>query len=168
MKYLLLFSFLLSCGFSATAQKFIQMEKYGSAKVKKYYIGDELTYKLKEFPDTWTTSVIEDIVMEENLVIFSNRTVNLKELISIRSFEPARWSAPIAKNLYRFGLSWGVLSLLAPLAGTPLTWAAAIVPAVAFVTGFLLKKIFRHRTYKLGKKRWLRMLNMNQELRIGP
>jgi len=169
MKYLLFLFLLCSALCPASAQRFIQMEKYGSAKVKKYYIGEEITYKLKEFPNDWTTSVIEDIVMEENIIIFNNRTVNLDELIAIRSFKPSRWSVPVAKNLYRFGLSWGVLSLLSPLAGTPITWAAAIVPAVAFATGFLIKSIFKHRSYKLGKRRWLRMLDMNQELnRIGP
>lgn len=165
MKPTLYLLFLLYCIVPASAQKFIQMEKYGSAKVKKYYLGDQLTYKLKEFPDTWTTSTIEDIVMSENIVIFNNRSVNLSELIAIRSYKPSRWSVPIARSLYRFGLSWGVFSLLGPLAGFPLTWAAAIVPAAAFTTGFLIKSIFKHRTFRLGKRRWLRMLNMNQPIR---
>ena len=169
MKYLFLLLIIFWGASDLSAQKFIQMEKYGSAKVKKYYIGDELTYKLKEFPNDWTTSTIEDIVMEENIVIFHNRIIKLDELIAIRSFKPSRWSVPISKNLYRFGLSWGVFSLLGTLVDTPLTWAAAIVPATAFATGFLIKSIFKHRTYKLGKRRWLRMLDMSQQIqRIGP
>ncbi len=166
MKYLLFTLFLLFGTFSTSAQKFIQMEKYGSPKVKKYFIGEEITYKLKEFPDDWTTSIIEDIVMEENLVVFNNRTIKLDEITTIRSFKPARWSVPISKNLYRFGLSWGFFSLLGPLVGFPITWAALIVPATAYTTGFLIKNLFRHRTYRLGKRRWLRMLDMSQ--RIGP
>lgn len=168
MKYLLCILFLFSAVFCTSAQKFIQMEKYGSAKVKKYYVGEEITYKIKEFPNDWTTSIIEDIVMEENLVVFNNRTIRLDEITTIRSFKPANWSKPIAKNLYRFGLSWGVFSLLGPLAGFPITWAALIVPATAYTTGFLIKNLFRHRTYKLGKRRWLRMLDMSQPLPIGP
>jgi hypothetical protein len=167
MKYLLYT--LLLIGLNTTtgnAQKFIQMEKYGSAKVKKYYIGDELTYKLREYPNDWTTGVIEDIILAENLVVFTNRAVKLGEITDIRSFKPVRWSVPLAKNLYRFGVSWGVFSLLGPLVDTPITWAAAIVPASAFVTGFLIKRIFKQRTYRLGKRRWLRMLDMDQ--RFGP
>jgi hypothetical protein len=168
MKYLLIT--LLFLGLSVVtgnAQRFIQMEKYGSAKVKKYYIGDELTYKLREYPNDWTTSIIEDVILSENLVVFNNRAIKLDEITEIRSFKPARWSSALAKNLNRFGVSWGVFSLLGPLVDTPITWAAAIVPASAFAAGFLIKRIFKHRTFRLGKRRWLRMLDMDQPL-IGP
>ena len=170
MKYNLLFFFFFISSLPLTAQKFIQMEKYGSAKVKKYYIGDELTYKIKEFGDDWLTETIEDIHMQDNLVQFKNRVIKLNDIIAIRSFQRSRWSKPIGQKLYLFGISWGVFSLLSPLAGLPITWAAAIVPGVAFTTGFLLQVIFKHRTYKLGKgkRRWLRMLDMNQVQRIGP
>ncbi len=165
MKHFLLF-FLFITTTPLIGQKFVQIEKYGSAKVKKYYIGDQLTFRIKAFGKAWLTETIEDIYLADNMILFNNRIVKLQDITAIRSYKRSQWSGPLAKKLYVFGLAWGGFSLLGTLAGVPLTWTAAIVPGTAFATGFLLQKIFKHKTYKLGKRRWLRILNMDQSL--GP
>ncbi|HHS95178.1 MAG TPA: hypothetical protein ENJ45_01205 [Phaeodactylibacter sp.] len=158
MKPILPILFTLITTLGLPAQKFLQMEKYGSPKVKKFYIGDELTYKIKDYPDDWTTATIEDLLIEDNIIVFSNRTVRLEDIIAIR--KDRRLPLAVANSLYTFGLTWGVLSLLDGLTGNPLKWSAATVPATAFTIGFLAKRIFKHRNYRMGKRRWLRMLEV--------
>ncbi len=160
MKYLPLL-FVAFFPLSLSGQTFIQMEKYGSLKVKKYYPGDQMTFRIKSLGNSWLTETIEDIRVEENYVVFSNRIVALNDITAIRSYRPSRWSKPWSNRLYMFGISWGGFSLLGTLAGWPLTWAAAIVPATSFAAGLLIRTLFKHKTYKLGKKRWLRALNLN-------
>ncbi len=152
------------------AQKVLQLEKINSLKIKKYYLGDVLTFQLKEEGDIWLTEAIEDIYQEKGLVLFANRVVNVDDITAIRSFRVQRWSRPLAKNLSLFGVTWGVLSLLSPLAGVPLTWAAAIVPTASFAVAGIVRILFRYRTYKIGKKRRMRLLDMDREsfFRQGP
>ena len=152
------------------AQKVLQLEKINSLKVKKYYIGDVLTFQLKGEGNTWFTEAIEDIYQEKGMVLFAHRAVDVEDITAIRSFRVRYQSKPFIKSLNVFGLSWGVLSLLSPLAGTPLTWAAAIVPAASFALGGIIRILFRHRTYKIGKKRRMRLLDMDREsfFRQGP
>jgi len=166
----ILLLFFFSSSTQITAQKILQLEKIGSLKVKKYYIGDVLTFQLKEAGDTWFREAIEDIYQEKGLVLFAHRLVNVEDITAIRSFRVQRWSRPLVKNLNLFGVSWGVLSLLSPLAGVPLTWAAAIVPAASFAVAGIVRVLFRYRTYKVGKKRRMRLLDMDREsfFRQGP
>jgi len=154
----ILFLFLCFSNNHLDAQKILQLEKTNSLKVKKYYIGDVLTFQLKEEGKTWFTEAIEDIL------------VKVEDITAIRSFRVQRWSKPLAKSLNLFGLSWGVLSLLSPLAGTPLTWAALVVPLASFAVSGIVRVLFRYRTYKIGKKRRMRLLNMDRKsfFRQGP
>jgi len=166
----ILFLFLILSNNQVEAQKILQLEKIGSLKVKKYYVGDVLTFQLKGEGKTWFTEAIEDIYQEKGLVLFAHRVVNVEDITAIRSFRVQRWSRPLARNLSLFGVSWGVLSLLSPLAGVPLTWAAAIVPAASFAVAGIIRVFFRYRTYKIGKKRRMRLLDMDREsfFRQGP
>ncbi len=145
------------------AQKILQMEKIGSLKVKKYYIGDVLTFQLRGEGKYWFTEAIEDIYQKEGLVLFVNRMVKVEDIMAIRSFKMQRWSVPVSKNLVRFGISWGIFSLLGTLASVPLTWAAAIVPAGAFALAGIIRIAFKRRTFKIGKRRRLRLLDMDRE-----
>lgn len=159
---LVLFLFTFGLSSPLIAQKFFQMEKIGSLKVKKYYVGDQLTFQIKEYPNVWLTESIEDIYQEENMILFSDRAVKLDEIVKIR--RKKKWSKGIGNNLYRFGIAWAGFSLLGTLGGVPLTWAAAIVPASSFVAGFLIKNLFKHRTYRIGKKRRLRILDLDRKI----
>ena len=166
MRYLTLtfiLAFVLFSTPQVEAQKFLQMEKIGSLKVKKYYVGDVLTFQLRGEGDYWFTEAIEDILQAEGLVLFAHRVVKVEDIVAIRTYKMKRWSVPLSKNLVRFGVSWGVLSLLGTLGGVSLTWAAAIVPAGAFVIAGIIRVAFKKRTYKIGKKRRLRLLDMDRE-----
>lgn len=164
MKQFLVFVFLFFLCSYVFGQTFVQLERSGSLKVKRYYIGDELTFQLNG-ENYWYVETIQDILLKDNLILFSNRGVKPEEITAIKSFKNRRWSNAWGINLYVFGLGWGGFSLLGPLAGIPLSNLAWAVPVVAWTTGFLIQKIFKSKKLKIGTKRRLRLMSLDF---IGP
>ncbi len=141
-------------------QRFVQLEKSGSLRISKFYIGDEITFRLGT-EKYWYTETIQDLLIDDNIILFTHRGVKPEDISAIRSFRNRGWSRAWGLKLYVFGTAWGGFSLLGPFAGIPLTSLAWIVPATSIVTGFIIQKLFKSRTLKIGKKRRLRMMNLN-------
>jgi len=165
-----LLGLVLFLGFSnfLFGQKFLQIEKYGSLKVKKFYIGDDLNYRLKG-DKTWYTGTIQDLLVDDNIILFGNRYVKMEDIRTIR--KRLRWSRNVGNQLYLFAGSWLFFSGSAALVGWwELRWDTAIVAGSALVTGFILKNAFKYKKYKIGKRRRLRMLDitMPKPAAFGP
>jgi len=154
---LLLFFFFAS---TLSAQKFLQLEKAGSFKVKRYHPGEEVTFKIKG-DDYWYTEDILDVLIEDQIVLFTYRAIPIGDITHIRSFKQKKWSKPVGQQLYNFGAAWLLFSLGATIGGTPLSESSFTVPLAAGTLGFLVQKIFRHQTYKIGKRRRLRLLDLS-------
>lgn len=167
ISYLLLCFFLLSI-IPAHAQKVLQMEKRGKVKTKKYYLGEELTFQLKGGSD-WYTDVMIDIKVEEEIIVFSERFVKVGDIKTIKSYKNARFANRAEKGLYSFGAAWLLFSLGGTLAGEPLNDLTWKVPAASVGLGFLIKKLFYTRKYRIGKKRRLRVLDIsfNKDMQLG-
>ena len=170
MRIHLLFFFFLFITPSLTAQQFLQLEKVNSLKVKRFYIGDELTFQLEdEYGNKyWRTEVIERILVEEGILIFPKGKVNLKDILAIRTYNSRQFGNKAALSLYTFGAGWILYSLIDAAFGGTLTWSVAIVSGTAFATGFIIKQIFKQRTFKMGKKRRLRVLDLTFKKELGP
>ncbi len=156
-----LFGLILFLGISnlVFGQKFLQIEKYGSPKVKKFYIGDDLTYRIKG-DKTWYTGTIQDLIIAEDIILFENRFVKMGDITMMR--KRLGWSQKIGTQLYIFAGSWLFFSGTAALVGWwEVRWDTAIIAGSALVTGFLIKKIFKYKKYKFGKRRRLRMLDIS-------
>lgn len=153
---------------NASAQKILQMEKRGKVKTKKFFLGEELTFKLKG-QDEWITDVMIDIKVEEDIIVFSERFVKVSDIKIIKSYKNARRAMTFQRSLYTFGTAWLLYSLGGTLAGEPLNDLTWKVPATSFVLGFLIKKIFYTRKYRIGKKRRLRVLDLsfNKNMELG-
>lgn len=140
-----------------SAQKILQLERFGSAKVKKFYIGDELTYRVKG-DKTWYTGTIQNLIIEENIILFENRFIKLENITILR--ERQGWSQKLGNQLYFFALSWLGFSSAGTLVGWEFRWDTVIIAGSAVATGWLIKKIFKYKKYKIGKKRRLRLLDL--------
>lgn len=167
ISYLLLFFFSLSV-LPVHAQKVLQMEKKGKIKTKKYYLGEELTFQLKGGSD-WYTDVMMDIKVEKEIIVFSERFVKVSDIKTIKSYKNARFANTTEKSLYSFGAAWLLISLGGTLDGgtlNDLTWK---VPATSVGLGFLIKKLFYTRKYRIGKYRRLRALDLsfNKDMQLG-
>jgi len=163
-RFFLLFLILFMSTFLSKvhAQIFVQLEKSGTTKVTKFSIGDELTFRLKGDKKYWRTEAIEDIIPEESLIVFTNGMVKVGDIDALRDFSGNRWSNSVKYNLWIFGASWAVFSLLdaGVRNSSEFRRDAWAVPAASFVLGWVIRQIFKKKTYQLGKKRWLRLLDM--------
>ncbi len=149
-----------SCWF-ANAQKVLQIEKYGSPKTKKMYIGEEINYKLKN-DEVWYRGVIEDLDIERNWIVLPDRYVPLDSIEAFR--RPKGWSKAARTSLYTFGAGWSANALIGTLTDnnpdTHYLWSDAVVTGTSWLTGWILPKIFKNKITKFGKKRRLRMLDL--------
>ncbi len=161
MRIATLFVFIIAFACTAHAQKVLQIEKYGSAKTKKIYIGQEINYKLKNDED-WYKGVIEDFDIEKNWIVMRDRYVSVDSIEAFR--RPKSWSKGIGTSLYTFGAGWSGYALLGTLTdGDPKThylWSDAIVTGVSWLTGWIIPKIFKNKIIKFGGKRRLRLLDI--------
>lgn len=169
MRYILLLGFCVAVGGECQGQKFLQLERINSPKTRKYFAGDEITFQLNN--RQWYTRVIEDVSYEQKLIIFANGHISVDSIVALRSFERRKWSRPLGNQFYNFAIAWTGFGLIADAVSNDpaddYTLDNTIVAASSVATGFLLKKLFRRRTFhftnnKEGEaKRWrLRVLDL--------
>lgn len=160
-RWLLPLLFLSTFVASLPAQVFLQLERYGSAKTTKFAPGTELTFRLKGQKE-WEKAVLDRVLPEENRLLLGINYIDPSEIEAIRSFHPQRWSRPLGANLYLFGASWTGFALGAWVAdrNDPYSAGDAIVTMSAIGTGFLIQKLFHHRTWYMGKKWRLRVVDL--------
>ena len=158
MKYLLLSFCLFFCN-NALSQKVLQIEKYGKAKTKKIYIGEQITYQLKGSKN-WYSEILVDIKVEEQILIFTNRYVKVRDITNLKSFKNAGMAKNLQYSLYSFAASWAFYSLGATLFDEPLTLSAATVPASSLALGWTIRKLFSSKKIRIGKRRRLRALDI--------
>lgn len=151
------------------AQKILQIEKVGSLKNQRYYIGDEVIFQLAgETEDYWFRENIVDILVDAESVQFTNRVVKITSITKIRSFKDQGWSRNLSNSTFVFAGSFTVLSLIAAAATEfSLSAATIIIPGAVVVAGLVLRFIFRRKTYRIGKRRRLRVLDLNF-YQVGP
>ena len=139
----------------ATGEKYIQLEKYGSAKVKKYRVGTTFTFYTN---GDWRTEDIENIISKDSIIVFTNGYVKVGDIekISIASWKQ-RFFKVQEKALISFGGAWAIYSIFDPKNyKTNYIFAGSTI-----ATGFLLGKLARPKIIKLGKRRRLRLMEIN-------
>lgn len=148
--------------FPLAGQKFLQIEKYGSPKTKKIYIGEEITYRLNG-EDSYYSIVIEDILVDQNMLVGTDRYVNIGEINSLR--QDITWSRSIGRSLFFFGIGWSGFALVGTLTDnnpdTSYRWSDAVVSGSALLISFTLPKLFVHKKTKIGKRKRLRALDIS-------
>jgi hypothetical protein len=166
-KSLLILLFFLVAGI-AFGQKYLQLERLHSAKTRKFQLGDEITFQLNN--GQWYTRVIDDINYEKQFILFANGHVSVDSIVAFRSFTPAKWSRPLGNQLVNFAAVWLVYSLVDQAVENDgfETGVVLTVPITSAGIGLALKKLFKHRTYRLKRdkhgdlKKWrLRTLDLS-------
>ena len=84
-KIITVFILLLCTSTSLSAQRLLQIEKYGAPnKLVRFYPGDEITFQLKTAPG-WFTRVINDLDPQENLILFAEEGfIHINEIAAIK------------------------------------------------------------------------------------
>ena len=156
----LVFTFLGSA--DLYAQKVLQIEKYGSPKTEKMFIGHSFSYKVKG-DDAWRHAYIEDLLVDQDVIQLGRTYVKLEDIEAIRY--DRKFGRRARNTLVLFGLSWSGYALIGTATdGNPETnyeWSDAIVTTSTALVGLALPKLFRYKTIRFGKRKRLRMLDLD-------
>ncbi len=141
------------------AQKFIQLEKTNRVKTIKFYVGQDLVYRLKG-ENEWFTSTITDVQMDSQLVALDWKTMPVTNIEAIR-LQHAGILRGLGPSFMIFGASWAGFSLIgAAFDDYKLTAGTAIVSGAGIVSGFILHRIFKNKKVKMGTRRRLRAVEV--------
>jgi hypothetical protein len=157
MKHLYLFLVLFSHW--ANAQQYIQIEKRNSTKVRRFQVGDAISYKIKN--DQWKHEVIERIIPENQLFITSNGIVKIEDISRLR--RERYWTKALEKSAYTFALGWVFWNSVSSLVDKEetLTKGDLIFAGTVAGTAFSIRKIFKYRKYRMGAKHRLRIVDLD-------
>jgi hypothetical protein len=146
-------------------QKFLQIEKSGSLRTQKIPVGEVLTYRL-EGDATWYTGEIVRLLPADSIILFHNRFVEVEQ---INAFRYARRApASLSQSLFWFGIGWSALAIVGTATddvgklGVPdYRWSDAAVTGTSVGTSWLLPRLFKYRYVHFGKKKRLRILDLD-------
>ncbi|TNE48819.1 MAG: hypothetical protein EP344_18455 [Bacteroidetes bacterium] len=159
MRTLLLLVLGLCLASQLPAQKFIQLEKANRAKTIKFYVGQDLTYRLKGQTE-WATALITDVQMDSQLIALNWKTMPVSNIEAIR-LQHSGFVRSLGPMLMLFGASWVGYSVVgAVFYDDPLTASTAIVSGTSIATGYLLHRIFKHKTIRMRERRRLRAVEI--------
>lgn len=149
----------------AFGQKFIQLEKANRARTTKFYVGQELTYRLKTDKE-WHIGTITDAQMDAQTLALDWKQMPVSDIGAIRLQYPGllRNSGPA---LMIFGASWAGFALIgAAFDNYKLTAGTAIVSGTGLASGFLLQQIFKNKNVRLNDRRRLRAVEIPVMLQL--
>lgn len=151
--------FLLACT-SSLGQIFLQLEVDREVVPLRFAPGDMLVYKSAETGDDWQTRRIERLIAEDQIIVFADSWLNIQDLTHVKVRNQPGWV--VGKILTTFGSAWFVFGGIAHLTTDyTFTWRDFTIGAVGVGLGWLITKFASSRTYKLGKKHRLRIVDIS-------
>jgi hypothetical protein len=152
------FLFLFFYSSPGHSQKVVQLEKRGSFKTQKFYIGEILVYKLKSDQKQWLDERIVNIHIEDRLVQFEHRAVYIDSISAIRM--PGGPGFRVAHLVLKtFGYSWYFWTLVSLAYGESLTVSKVAIGGSSLLAAWFLKQLF-FKTHRLGKAKRLRLIDL--------
>jgi hypothetical protein len=160
--YYTFFIFLCLIG-QLDAQVKLQMDRFGKKKTMDFYEGEIITVRLKG-EEVYQELEIKKLYPEANIILTQLGPIKIDDIERLRTFSNKGTGKYLSYIFWVFGASWGGYSLIAFLAfGEPLTWSVLFVMGISFLIGWILRRAMRRKTYKIGKKRKLRIFDMRIE-----
>lgn len=144
-------------------QKILLLEKAGTSKTQKIYIGETLTFKLLNDDAGWYERIIFDISLESKLINFEGVTIHIDSIEKIRfdkrPFVPSLLGTTLqagGANVILYELTNSrVINPKRPV--DPNTLYAGLVN---IGVGTLLRKLFRHKKFTLSARKRLRLIDL--------
>ncbi|RLD22392.1 MAG: hypothetical protein DRI69_01380 [Bacteroidetes bacterium] len=147
------------------AQKFLQLEKGGSFNYIRYYIGEDITFKLNHDDKGWHTRTITDIDVDENRLVFYNHPLHIDSIAMIQLPGSKVWQ--ITGLALQVGGANAILFSLGynPIFNNePVNWSGVATGAMGIVIGSVLRRLTKKKKFVPGKRKRLRVLDVT----IGP
>lgn len=149
----------ITSGQAVHHDQFLRMEKINSAKTKRFYVGQEVRYKVDG--NKWKKGVIEKLDFVQQMVFFSTGPARIKDIIGIQTLGQYGFSQVVKYKLITFGASVLFYSVFNPLNGMAYpVWALAVGPG-SIALGFLLSEALKQNYYRIGSKWRLRLLDLS-------
>jgi hypothetical protein len=145
-----------------SAQMVLQLEKTGSVKKVRYYVGDIIEFKTIHLPETWQRRMITDIRPNESVFISDSDRFNVASITHIR--REASTGQIVSLFLYSAGISSLLASTGFLIRGIQpaVSWYLVVgIPVGAIITAWLVRKYWKYKVYPVGSKRRLRTLDLS-------
>lgn len=156
MKWLFVLLALLSTDL-AFSQKMLQMEKANRVRAIKFYTGDVLYFKLKGRENYWYEREITGILPEAKLIMLDLQPTHIDSIAAIKLSKP-RFVRVLGTAFMSFGITLSIATGYAALNGDkPRSEILLPLAAVSLGGGMVMVK---PRTYKMGKKNRLRLIEV--------
>jgi hypothetical protein len=164
LKFLIGFILALSFNFSpsiTTAQVVLYVEIMTEQKPIKYYEGQSLMFKTKDFPEDWQQITIKRLMDTEKIILSDGGMIKLADITEIRRTRP--WATVTGYMLQTFGVAWFGFGGLAHFTTDSFDFGmdTFVIGTTAIASGWLIRKLFKFKRYKIGKKVRLKILDLS-------
>ena len=157
--------FLLLSFTNLGAQKFLQLEKGGSFKYIRYYIGEDIVFKLHNDDKGWHTRTITGIDVDGGRLIFFNHPQPIDSIAVIQLPGSKVWQ--ITGLTLQVGGANAILFSLGynPIFNNePVNWGGVGTGALGIAIGTALRQLTKNKRFVPGPRKRLRLLDVT----IGP
>lgn len=154
------FFLLFLCTHVCQAQIFLQLETSNDPVSKRFKNGDFIEIKTYKDPNTWQRFKIDYALYEEQTIVFYQGFTAIKDIKEIRLRN--QWARVLGQRLIDFSIAWVSYGIIANLAfDNPLGLPEFLIGGGTALLGFVIKKWWGHKTYKMGNTHRLRILDLS-------
>ncbi len=147
-----------------SAQKVLQLERAGSLKTQKIHIGESITFKLRHDDAGWYERMIFDLDPDTGYLNLEGVHVHVDSISMIKAE-----NRPLVPTLIGTALQAGGANMILFDVSRGLTWdkergideTTVIAGAANVGVGTILKALFRNKVFKVGKRKRLRLLDLD-------
>lgn len=138
-------------------QRYLVLDKPGSVKRIRYYVGEELKFKLKD-DKTVYTDVIEDV--GDSSIKIRGTQIPLKDIRMVIRYKEGGLLNQAIYILPRAGILYFLADTFNPVfrGGSVDVSRSGIIVGSSFVAGGLFLKLFKKKKYRINNFRSLRTL----------
>jgi len=153
---------LVISGTSLSAQRVLLLERTGQTKSDRLSEGDELTFRMRG-DKFWQQGLISELRPDIQAMVINDRYIMLEEVDALK-FSGSRFANGVGLSLITFGVGWSAFAVVGyNTDGNPETNYGQFDLAVTLTavgTGFLLRRLFASRKFRLNKRRRLRVVDL--------
>ncbi len=153
--------FLISFLTYSSAQKFLVVERSGTARTKRFNVYDEITFQLKDDNKGWYKRQILDLNANAQLILLGDTWIPIADITRIRMPNQRLWATIFGGALQGGGVSMILGDLWYTIRGNPeFTQGGMEFGLLNMAVGTGVRLLFGPIKYKLGNKTRLRVIDV--------
>jgi len=141
-----------------TGQVVLYLEDMNEVKAIKIPEGSVVSLKTTE-EKVWTYYKLDRLLAEEKIILHERGFIDLDQVTHIRI--QRKWVKAIGNSLMSFGAAWTVYGVIAAAATNTVQFETSLLGIIPFAAGYIMKKVWLHKIYPIGKKNRLKILDLS-------